>query len=251
MATLEWEPLHTPRLVAFTLTGAEEGTFLLDPGTGHTRALTPGRTVVCAYPTEGVYMAHVLNRTDQVVDASQITIRDHVPARLRPGDQAYTVQADYTGTGAALLEIDYGDTTAPERAWRTPGDAPAPRWVRPGPYTATLTDVQARRSTRQDYRVTDPDRPDPDLTVSADPGDTRRATAVLELEYTTPSRGDIEVDWGDGTPTELVQDPDPGTVLRHRYTSEGTFLVLCSYASAPGQATAKAVQIPFPTREQT
>lgn len=132
----------------------------------------------------------------------------------------------------------------------------SPTWLEDGTgrvidTARTRTDVQARRSTRQDYRVTGPDRPDPDLTVSADPGDTRRATAVLELEYTTPSRGDIEVDWGDGTPTELVQDPDPGTVLRHRYTSEGTFLVLCSYTSAPGQATAKAVQVPFPTREQT
>src|SRR5690625_338666 len=165
VATLEWEPLHTPRLVAFTLTGAEEGTFLLDPGTGHTRALTPGRTVVCAYPADGVYMAHVINHTDQVVDASQITICDHVTDRLRPGDHAYTVHAYYTEPGAALLEIVYADTNAPERACRTPGDAACPRWGRPGPYTATLTDVQARRSTRQDYRVTGPARPDRESVV--------------------------------------------------------------------------------------
>lgn len=253
MATLEWEPLHTPRLVAFALNGTEEHTCLLDPGTGHTRTLTPGRTVVCPYPHEGAYMAHVLNPNDQVIASAQVTIRDQVPALLRPGSQDYSVQADYTGTGAALIEVGYGDATAPERAWRTPGDTPALRWVRPGSYTATLTDVHARRSTRQPYRVTDPSAPDPEVIVAADPADPRRTTALLELAHTTPSRGPVEIDWGDGTPAELVDPPTPGTVLRHRYnpanSSDGTFLLLCSYATDPGQAIAKAIQIPFPARE--
>src|SRR5690625_720472 len=149
VATLEWEPLHTPRLVAFTLTGAEEGTFLLDPGTGHTRALTPGRTVVCAYPTEGVYMAHVLSPDDEVVASTQVTIRDRVPARFQvPEQEQDTIHLIYDGHTPTVLEVDWGDGNI-DRDWHTPGQPPRSQFTHPGTYSGTITDVCARRADRQ------------------------------------------------------------------------------------------------------
>ena len=246
MATLEWEPLHTPRLVAFTLTGAEEGTFLLDPGTGHTRALTPGRTVVCAYPTEGVYMAHVLSPDDEVVASTQVTIRDRVPARFQvPEQEQDTIHLIYDGHTPTVLEVDWGDGNI-DRDWHTPGQPPRSQFTHPGTYSGTITDVCARRADRQSYLIAPPAK-DPDLSVTMDLQDPTRQTVAVELTHTT-GRGPIEVDWGDSTTIDLIPEPEPGSRLKHHYPAgaAGVYLLACYYTSDPENSTVKAVKIPWP-----
>lgn len=246
MATLEWEPLNTSRLVAFTLTGAEPGTYLLDPGTGHTRTLTPGRSVVCPYPSDGAYMAHVLSPDDEVVASAQVTVRDRVPARFQvPEQEQDTIHLIYDGPAPTVLEVDWGDGDI-ERGWHTPGQPPRSQFTHPGAYAGTITDVCARRTERQSYLIAPPAK-DPDLSVAMDLQDPTRQTVVVELTHTT-GRGPIEVDWGDSTTIDLIAEPEPGSRLKHHYPSgaAGVYLLACYYASAPGNSTVKAVKIPWP-----
>lgn len=248
MSTLEWEPLTAPRLISFTLTGAGpgRGPFLLDPGTGHTRTLAPNRPVVCPYPTEGVYMAHVLSTDDKVVASTQVAVRSQVRARLHtPPQEQDTVHLVYDGTDPTLLEIDWGDGTT-DQGWHTPGQAPTARFTAPGSYAGAITDVCARRTTRQPYLI-QPPATDPAISITPDAQDSTRRTVTVELTRTT-GRGPIEVDWDDGTPPGLISDPSPGARLKHHYTSgpDQVYLVACYYTSAPGESTVKAVKIPWP-----
>ena len=253
MVALEWEPLNTNRLVAFTLSGVGEGTYLLDPGTGHTRTLAPGRSVVCSYPGEGFYMAHVLNPNDQVVACAQITIRPEAPARFHtPEHEHSTVHLDYQGSSPALLSVDYGDGDGPVGGWFLPGQPPTSRFMPPGRYTGTIHDQQARRTLEQEYLVTAPPEQDPGIVVRPDPNDRARTTALLELTHITPNPQGVEVDWGDGTDPYYLDLPHAGDVLRHTYnptaspSGDGVFFVMCSYVGTSHAPTTKAVQVPFP-----
>lgn len=246
MATLEWEPLNTSRLVVFTLTGAEPGTYLLDPGTGHTRTLTPGRSVVCPYPSEGAYMAHVLTSDDEVIASTQVLIRARVPARFQvPEQEQGTVHLLYDGDTPTVLEVDWGEGDV-ERGWHTPGQPPRTRFTRPGSYSGAITDVCARRTIHQTYMVAPP-ATDPGLSVAMDPQDPARQTVIMELTHTT-GRGPIEVDWGDSTTIDLIADPAPGARLKHHYPSgaAGVYLLACYYTSDPEDSIVKAVKIPWP-----
>ncbi|WP_435111313.1 fibronectin type III domain-containing protein [Nocardiopsis synnemataformans] len=269
--TITVDPVQTNR-ACFTVQGSAARQVRIDWGDG-SEAVTSrvGREECHLYTAAGTYTVELCDIDAESGDAdlcSTYTVEiTEVPALPDPvisvtpasGDAPLPVTLTVDNHGNGDVTIDWGDGTAPTQHDGGTTEEPAtyPHQYlagRPEPYTITVTAVEDERATATTTVQVAADEPPVAPEASVDPA---AGTAPVETTLTVNNhgRGDVVLDWGDGSDPEAVTGGDTGqeAVHTHTYTEPGEYTITVTDeadASLSGTATV-TVDAPPPPVDPT
>lgn len=199
-----------------------------------------GREECHLYDTVGTYTVEICDIDaqpgDEALCQSYTVEITEVPPLPNPvisvspasGDAPLPVVLTVNNNDNGQVTIDWGDGTPVQTVAGNDGDDTAtyPHQYVEGntdPYTITVTAVQDDRSTATTEVTVSTDEPTQAPTISVDPA---QGPAPLDAVLTVNNhgRGDVVIDWGDGSAEETVPGGDTGAeeTYPHQYADAGS-----------------------------
>lgn len=254
-----------PNRACGIITGSAARQVTIDWGDGSDPVTSRvGREECHLYDTTGTYTVEICDIDAEAGDADlcrsyEVTI-DEVPPLPEPtisvspasGDAPLPVVLTVDNNGNGQVVIDWGDGTDSETVDGNTGaddDEPAtyPHQYVEGatePYTITVTAVEDDRASATTEVTVNPDVPVGNPEIDVDPGE---GPAPLDVALTVNNhgRGDVTIDWGDGTAPETVPGGDTGAEVTydHTYTDAGDFTVTVSDAADEELSASVSVEV--------
>lgn len=213
---------------------------VLSFGDGRTLARKGGQSGTVIYAEPGWYRVEAhQSGTGSLLAAAMVRVVDAVnPGTWAPdptNDDFYQLTIGDDGSGViGQITIDWGDGDEPDTVWAVPGST-VERDLDPGQRSITITDLGSKRIATETHTVTGHVY-DPNVTLTADPADASRMTAVVTFVEVTDGKA-VNIWFDQGDPVK-VPNPKANDTTKHKYTEAGSYPVVVAYEDGSGDSYA-------------
>lgn len=217
-------------------------------GTAPTHML-PGRKYKHTYPSVGRYMVTVLDGAGVLIARQQIRVsgaltlegvqvtEDDFGIRVSFGD------VDPRAGGLPFYRIEWQDGDI-EHAWGMPGHSVRHDAV-PGAHEIKVVDTTSGRAMRFPVRVSSGPAFDPEFTTHVQSSDDSRMTVYIKLSDRL-HRHPLHIWWDDADGPQLVEHPQPGMEIPHRYRYPGHYQQTVAYVGDRSYHRVKSTTMTVP-----